>query len=49
MPSTTRATARQYWVSIRAMIVFTAGLGIAYPLVMTGIGQLAFHSQAKGS
>ncbi|GAA4168625.1 potassium-transporting ATPase subunit KdpC [Gryllotalpicola koreensis] len=49
MPSTTRATARQYWVAIRAMIVLTAGLGILYPLVMTGVGQLAFHSQANGS
>jgi len=49
MPSTTRATVRQYWVAIRAMIVLTAGLGIAYPVVMTGVGQLAFHSQANGS
>ncbi|MFC4244033.1 potassium-transporting ATPase subunit KdpC [Gryllotalpicola reticulitermitis] len=49
MPTTTRATVRQYWVAIRAMIVLTAGLGIVYPLVITGIGQLAFHSQANGS
>jgi len=31
------------------MIVFTVILGIAYPLVMTGIGQAAFHNQADGS
>jgi len=49
MPSTTRATVRQYWVAIRAMIVLTAALGVAYPLVITGIGQLAFPSQANGS
>ena len=49
MPSTTRATARQYWVAIRAMIVLTAAVGVVYPLVVTGIGQLAFHSQANGS
>jgi K+-transporting ATPase ATPase C chain len=49
MPSTTRATLRQYGVAIRAMIVFTAALGILYPLVITGIGQLAFRTQANGS
>lgn len=49
MPSISRATLRQYWVAIRAMLVFTAALGIAYPLVITGIGQLAFNSQANGS
>ena len=31
------------------MIVFTVICGIAYPLVMTGIGQAAFHNQADGS
>ena len=31
------------------MIVFTVILGIAYPLVMTGIGQVAFKNQADGS
>ncbi|AYG03383.1 potassium-transporting ATPase subunit KdpC [Gryllotalpicola protaetiae] len=49
MPATTRAGVRQYWVAIRAMVVLTAALGIAYPLVITGIGQLGFHSQANGS
>lgn len=49
MPSKLRASVRQYSVAVRAMIVLTAALGIAYPLVMTGIGQLAFPSQANGS
>jgi K+-transporting ATPase ATPase C chain len=31
------------------MIVFTILLGVLYPLVMTGIGQAAFHNQADGS
>ena len=31
------------------MIVFTVICGIAYPLVMTGIGQAAFKSNADGS
>ena len=31
------------------MLVFTVICGIAYPLVMTGIGQAAFKSQADGS
>ncbi|HEY0259903.1 MAG TPA: potassium-transporting ATPase subunit KdpC [Lacisediminihabitans sp.] len=49
MPNGTRATARQYWVAIRAILVLTAGLGIVYPLVMTGIGQLFLHDKANGS
>jgi K+-transporting ATPase ATPase C chain len=49
MPNGTRATARQYWVAIRAMIVLTAALGIIYPLVLTGIGQLTMHAAANGS
>ncbi|MET4780104.1 potassium-transporting ATPase subunit KdpC [Glaciihabitans sp. UYNi722] len=43
-----RGTTRQYWVAIRAMIVLTIALGIVYPLVVTGIGQLA-PAQAGGS
>jgi K+-transporting ATPase ATPase C chain len=49
MPSTTRSTVRQYWVAIRAMIVLTAGLGILYPLVITGVGQLTMNHNANGS
>jgi potassium-transporting ATPase KdpC subunit len=46
--SSVRGTTRQYWVAIRTMIVFTVVLGIAYPLVLTGVGLLA-PSQANGS
>jgi K+-transporting ATPase ATPase C chain len=31
------------------MIIFTIILGIAFPLVILGIGQLAFHDKANGS
>ena len=44
-----RGAWRQYWVAIRAMIVLTVALGVAYTFVVTGIGQLAFPAQANGS
>jgi K+-transporting ATPase ATPase C chain len=47
--SSSRGTGRQYWVAIRAMIVLTVALGIVYPLVITGVGQLAFNANANGS
>src|SRR5258707_13391355 len=31
-----------------ALIVLTAVLGLAYPLVVTGIAQVAFHGRANG-
>ena len=43
------ASVLRHLAAIRAMIVFTVICGIAYPLVMTGIGQVAFKSQADGS
>jgi potassium-transporting ATPase KdpC subunit len=46
--SSLRGTTRQYWVAIRTMIILTVVLGIAYPLVITGIGLVA-PSQANGS
>jgi len=49
MPNDTRATVRQYWVAIRAMLVLTVVLGIAYPLVITAIGQVTANSHANGS
>jgi potassium-transporting ATPase KdpC subunit len=39
----------RHLAALRAMIVFTVVCGIAYPLLMTGIGQAAFKSQADGS
>ncbi|WP_350347991.1 potassium-transporting ATPase subunit KdpC [Agromyces sp. G08B096] len=47
--STTRTTVRTHWVAIRAMAVFTLVLGVGYPLVVTGIGQLALPAQTNGS
>jgi potassium-transporting ATPase KdpC subunit len=35
--------------SIRALIVFTVITGVAYPLIVTGIAQVAFKQQANGS
>jgi len=35
--------------SIRALLVFTLITGVAYPLVVTGISQVAFKDQANGS
>ena len=49
MSPTLRGTGRQYWVAVRAMAVLTVTLGIAYPLIMTGIAQVAMPSQANGS
>lgn len=44
-----RTGMRQYGVAVRAMLVLTVVLGIAYPLAITGIGQVAFAGQANGS
>ena len=35
--------------SIRQTLIWTALTGIAYPLVITAIAQIAFHDQANGS
>ncbi|CAN5368556.1 potassium-transporting ATPase subunit KdpC [soil metagenome] len=40
---------RQTWTALRALVVFTIVLGIGYPLLVTGIGQLAVNNQANGS
>ena len=45
----TRTLARQYWVAIRVMLIFTAVLGVGYTAAITGIGQLAFNANANGS
>lgn len=49
MSPTLRGSGRQYWVALRSMILLTVVLGIAYPLVMTGIGQLTMPAHANGS
>jgi potassium-transporting ATPase KdpC subunit len=40
---------RQHIVGLRVLLLFTVICGIASPLVMTGIAQVAFHNQADGS
>lgn len=44
-----RGLSRQYLVAIRAMIVLTVLLGLAYPLLITGVGQVALPAQSNGS
>ena len=43
------ATGRVHWVAVRAMVMFTLVVGVAYTLVVTGIGQLVLPGQAGGS
>lgn len=40
---------RQLVPAVVAMVVFTVLFGLVFPLVVTGIGQLAFHDRANGS
>jgi K+-transporting ATPase ATPase C chain len=43
------AAVRTYSTALRMLLVMTVILGIAYPLLVTGIGQLAFADKANGS
>ena len=40
---------RQHIAGLRVLLVFTVITGVAYPLVVMGIAQVAFHRQANGS
>jgi potassium-transporting ATPase KdpC subunit len=40
---------KQTWTALRVLLIFTIVLGVGYPLVITGIGQLALAPQANGS
>jgi K+-transporting ATPase ATPase C chain len=40
---------RQHIAALRGLLVFTVITGIAYPVVMWGVAQVAFHNQANGS
>lgn len=40
---------RQHLAALRALLILTVILGVAYPLAVTGVSQIAFHSQANGS
>ena len=43
------ATLRQTWTAARALLVLTVVLGLGYPLVVLGIGQLLLPASANGS
>jgi len=47
--SASRRPFRQTWTSIRALLILTLVLGVGYPAVVLGIGQLALPAQANGS
>ena len=49
MASNLPGSARQFGVALRALLFFTVVLGLGYPLVMTGVAQTLFHSNANGS
>ena len=40
---------RQIIAAVRGWVIFTVICGLAYPLVVFGIGQVAFHNHANGS
>jgi K+-transporting ATPase ATPase C chain len=40
---------RQYLAALRVLLALTVIFGLAYPLVMTGVAQAAFHGNANGS
>jgi potassium-transporting ATPase KdpC subunit len=44
-----RAFTRQLGPAVLALIVFTVITGIAYPLVVTAVAQIAWHDKANGS
>jgi K+-transporting ATPase ATPase C chain len=44
-----RAFVRQLTPAVVAIVVFTVLCGVVYPLVVTGVAQLAFRNKANGS
>jgi potassium-transporting ATPase KdpC subunit len=40
---------RQTFAGLALLLAFTVVFGLGYPLLMTGVGQVAFHDQANGS
>lgn len=47
--ATRRRPFRQTWTAIRALLILTVVLGIGYPALVFGVGQLALPAQANGS
>jgi potassium-transporting ATPase KdpC subunit len=39
---------RQTWTAVRALLILTLVIGVGYPLVITGIGQLALNGNSNG-
>ena len=39
---------RQTWTAVRALLILTVVLGLGYPLLVTGVGQLAMNNTANG-
>ena len=44
-----RNSPKELWVAVRATLVIAVVGGLVYPLVMLGVSQLAFNTQANGS
>jgi potassium-transporting ATPase KdpC subunit len=49
MATSTPSSIRQYGAAIRVLLTLTVLFGLAYPLAMTGIAQVAFGNNANGS
>lgn len=49
MANKTTASLRQYGAALRTLLLLTVILGLAYPLAMTGLAQVAFGNNANGS
>jgi K+-transporting ATPase ATPase C chain len=49
MATQTSPALRQYGAALRTLLVLTVLLGLAYPLAMTALAQVAFGSNANGS
>ena len=49
MANRTSPALRQYGAALRALLLLTLILGLAYPLAMTGLAQVAFGDNANGS
>jgi K+-transporting ATPase ATPase C chain len=49
MSTRTSPALRQYGAAVRTLLLLTLIVGLAYPLAMTGIAQVAFAGNANGS
>jgi K+-transporting ATPase ATPase C chain len=49
MATRTSPALRQYGAALRALLVLTVLLGLAYPLAMTGVAQVVLRGNADGS